>query len=688
MNNDIKKQPKLNNLKSLILLTDSSIGKSIKSIQGPKQVEKIESHTLKNFNPISKSQGKKLYKKSFDYVKNLNIPDEKNIILANILKSKSNENEINQQQQEKNIIINNKNNFNLNLNFNKNNIQSQIRNIGEIPQINTFRNSNKNNNNNNISNINLNSNSKSKELNINSTKNFQNNSSKKNLENNFRKTSFHIFSENLKLNRDKKNKLFYRSSNDFSKNSLENNLLKIERIDDFNKGERKKTDILLQKPNLKLFINENNKNDYLKKSSKLIPKLNLNLNNFPNNNNNVDNFILNNNNNNASNIKPQNNIINNRLNNEIFNFKSNFTNRSRYDRNKVREDKDIYAETLYKNFMSHTHTKGSEEDKNSKVREKSENNGTLTIFQSFESETNSNNEDYYNQEIKKPEFFKSPRLISFSPPVTNNNKGIFGFSSNFIDNSDAWYNKLNANNIENEKNKNDHKKTKSSLFDSYFIKENNLSNFLPKNNQFIALNKSNSFKYFSNFNNPNSNQTDYIKTFNNNNINCIRNNCNYEYNNLNDIKNKYSENLEIEEKTHEEARLNSERIKDKFKKINDVDIKFCKSDNNFYKDEYTLTYSKSKSNSKGVNKETLNHYKINKNNQLNEENPTEFETDLKKNTKEFCKNKSLKFYEIKPHTFKKLAEFNRNKIKKFLIEESKDIELIEKIEKNKNSKIS
>jgi hypothetical protein len=211
-------------------------------------------------------------------------------------------------------------------------------------------------------------------------------------------------------------------------------------------------------------------------------------------------------------------------------------------------------------------------------------------------------------------------------------KTIFGFNSNFEISEFLNFKKFNNN---NNKNKNFNNTQKSS-FEIYNNRNNYNSNLIPKSNHFIALNKTNSFKYFSNFNH---------------------------------------ENTEIIPIKEEKKEL-----------LKNSDLKYSERNKNFYKNELLFTHSNFFSPTSFHNNIDSCNFTNTATNNFYSENPTNFETDLKRKTTEFSKTSKMRFYEAKTNSFKNLAEFNRKKLKKILIDESKNIELIEKIEKSKEHK--
>ena len=114
-----------------------------------------------------------------------------------------------------------------------------------------------------------------------------------------------------------------------------------------------------------------------------------------------------------------------------------------------------------------------------------------------------------------------------------------------------------------------------------------------------------------------------------------------------------------------------------------MDINYNPNAKTFYKDQLIFSYSNN-FNPRSYSNIDQNFANYGTNNNI--DNPINFETDLKKATLEFSKTKNFTFYNKKPEAFKKVSEINRKKIKDFIIAESKNLDLIEKIEKNKENK--
>lgn len=607
---------------AFILHTESTYNQQNKDYNALENSDFLNTKYLNSYRNNTKSD-KNINKKSFNFTPKLfQVPEENIVSLSKLLVKVG----INNEKKKKNESSNLKTDYNslTNDNFNYDGAHTSLRSISEIPKIKTLRSTFNLNNNHNI--VHCNNDNFIKKTNFN----------KINLLKDFRKASFLNFSDGLKLNKNKNISLMGQTSKNLLKNSFDKS--KLMTINDKclqeNEKKEKETNLnttkknnfkkqtLLEPIDTKLTSPLNKIN--INKFSKSNPKIKLGINKFPYENEIESKYKTNNNNN---------------LNKDLLNLMPNLANKSIFQRNIIKEEaaeKNTYTESFNKKdyFVSHTASKNVEESFEKSRKEKHELaiNSFLNKFETQKQSIDSDEENY------------------FHPQDDDNKKGIFGFNSNF----DNFGNLKSKKNHIPKINYNLNNKQKS-LFDIYTNKndENNISNLIPKSNHFIALDKSNSFKYFANF---------------------IRKNTDKNDNNQN----------QAEEKNEVENYLR--RTKNPFGTKTNIDIRFNVNDKNFYKDEFMFSYSNCFSPTSFYKNTETNNFPNNTSDNIYAENPTDFETDLKKKTIEFSKTSKMKFYQTKTSSFKKLEEFNKKKIKNFLIDEYKNNELIEKIEKSKEPK--
>jgi len=637
----------MNKPKPIILNTDYSTSYSNKDYENRENINLIGKR-LKIVE--NKNKKKSLYKISFNSSDNINnnINNEDKLYkLPSLLRNISSE-KIKDDSNKKDSfnLMKHKKNF-LSTNDFDADLLNNIRNKSKKAQLGSLKKTNN-----------------SVQLNFNQT-NFTNNkftseSNISNLKNNFRKTSFFIFSESLKLNKDKKKPLHYETSKNLINLSQKENLMKFEKSEEIDqkrlitmhevnqnfdsnlpKNDNRNKFNKLSKDNNSYnnlnfetdqisfnnnyTINDKNK-QYKKPGSNVIPKFmvdSLNKNNSKKRSN-TNTELVSLNTDNDLNSNPKINFND---------FKSNLVkNIGRFDRNKTNKKNDN-SKSYYKNFISNSKNssdilseKSSSDEDYFKDKFGNKNNNINTIHSSNKNTLN---------------IFDSPKIavkskINFDFARPGNK--IFSFNSNF-DGSNQYSRNNTSKNSEIEK-------TENIFFKIIYTKEN-ISNRIPNISHFLALDKSKAFKFYSN--SQNLNQIE-----------------NYENSFEEDINQNHSSNLnnniDYNNKNHYQSYL---------KRNNDIDcIKLKYMTNNdkmFIIDDFQ--------NSHDINTMNFTNY--------NTENPIDFDTDLKRKTTEFSKNRTLRFYNIKPKAYFKLVEYNKKKINEYSMEESKKIELIEQIEKNK-----